>query len=778
MRKPLKLSVLIVVLAVCGWRVAEAADTVTLTGGSMSAYLGDRGGGQLTGDGFYVDGDVFGGAWPIAVSPGGVVDFTGGWSLGSWGNATVNGTPLHGDPSGPGGGRLWIVGSLQAAARPFIAPPPSEFTGGFSAPVTITGTISGYYNANNNQPPLFTVNVIGNGLVSGAYRFIDNASDGHPFYLDNFAASLSVSPLPQPWMYTDVGNVGQKGSASSTRAGGGGDVFTVRSAGANIWGTADSFGYVYQPFDGDGWIFVGRPTLENTSTFAKAGVMMRESLDPSSRHVIFDMRPNGQTEFMARWTPGGETGFIASAPMTFPSGLMLYRNGSIVSAWVPGANGPQKIGETSILMGRRIYVGVAVTSQDPTTLTTSTFDAPSVRNYAFGLPAGWMDSDIGTVGKIGLSSYDAGVFTVRGSGANIWGQADSFHFVNRVMYGPNSQIVARVTGVENTNTFAKAGIMMRLGRQPSPSDAHVVLDVRPTGDIEFMTRSSAGQITSFIAAGYQQAPVWLKLALTSQQTITGSISTDGIHWTVLGATEPDFAQMNAGDGWVTGGLVVASVDQTKLNTSTFDNVTTTLSADPTALPADWFSHDVGAAGQAGAASYEGGVFTVRGAGANIWGTADSFRHLYQAVFDDSVEYQEYPVQHAQVTARVTSQTSTNPFAKAGIMIRDSEAPDSAHVVLDVRPTGDIEFMKRDSTGASTTYIGGTNQSSPVWLKLIRSNTVVTGYVSTDGVAWTLVGTATASLSNTTTQLGPVVTNQDPSALNTATFDHVEVRVPQ
>jgi hypothetical protein len=207
-------------------------------------------------------------------------------------------------------------------------------------------------------------------------------------------------------------------------------------------------------------------------------------------------------------------------------------------------------------------------------------------------------------------------------------------------------------------------------------------------------------------------------------------------------------------------------------------VTIARSSDPTALPTDWLNRDVGVTGQAGSASYEGGVFTVRGAGANIWGTADSFQEVYQQFFDDPIEYQEYPVQHAQVTARVTSQSSTNAFAKAGIMIRDSEAPDSAHVVLDVRPTGDVEFMKRDSTGASTTYIGGINLAMPVWLKLIRSNTVVTGYVSSDGVAWTLVGTATASLSNTSTQLGPVVTSQDPGALNTATFDHVEVRIPQ
>jgi hypothetical protein len=776
MRKPLKLGILIVVLAF-GARRAAAADTVTVTDGFFSSYLGDRGGASLNGDGFHVDGYQDSCCpWPISVSPGGVVDFSGGWNMDSWGNATINGAPLHGDPSGPGAGRLWMVGGFQATAKPFIAPPPSAFTGSLSSPVTITGTVSGYYNSDTTQPPLFTVNVIGNGTASGTYRFIDNG-DGHPFYLDNCCAGLSITPLPLPWAYADIGNVGQKGSASSSRAGSG-DVFTVQSAGSNIWGTADSFGYVYQPFDGDGWIFINRPTLENTSTFAKAGVMMRESLDPSSRHVIFDIRPNGQTEFMARWNPSGDTGFIASAPMTFPTGLLLYRNGSIVSAWVPGNSGPQKVAETSIQMGRKIYVGVAVTSQDPTTLTTSTFNAPNVQNYAFGLPPGWIDSDIGAVGKIGLSSYDAGTFTVRGSGANIWGTSDSFHFLNRILYGPDSQLVARVTSMDNTNTFAKAGIMMRLGRQPAPSDAHVVLDLRPTGDIEFMTRSSSGQTTSFIAAGYQQAPVWLKLALTGQQTITGSISTDGIHWTVLGATEPDFAQMNAGDGWVTGGLVVASIDQTKLNTSTFDNVAITRSADPTALPIDWLNHDVGATGLAGGASYAGGVFTVQGAGANIWGTADSFRQVYEEFFNDPIEYEEYPVQHAQVTARVTSQSSMNPFAKAGIMIRDSGAPDAAHVVLDVRPTGDIEFMKRDSTGAETTYIGGTNQTMPVWLKLIRSNTVVTGYVSSDGVAWTLVGTATANLSNTTTQLGPVVTNQDPSALNTATFDHVEARLPQ
>jgi hypothetical protein len=481
---------------------------------------------------------------------------------------------------------------------------------------------------------------------------------------------------------------------------------------------------------------------------------------------------------MARWNPGGATGYIAGTAAAFPTALALYRNGSIVSAYVVGNGLPQKIAETSILMGRQVYVGVAVTSHDTTTLNTSTFRPPSVRNFAFGLPPGWNDADIGAVGRAGLASYDAGVFTVRGSGADIWGSTDSFHFLSQALWGPDSQIVARVTRVENTDPFAKAGIMMRLGRNPAPSNAFVILDVRPTGDIEFMTRSSNGQSTTFIDGAYQQTPVWLKLALSSQKTITGSISTDGLQWTALGGTEPNFVEMNAGDGWVSGGLVVTSHDTRMVNTSTFDNVATTLGTSPTALPRDWRNRDIGSTGQAGSATYDGGIFTVRGAGADIWGTTDAFQQVYQRFDNNAVEFEEYPVQHAQVTARVTSVTNTNTFAKVGVMIRDSEAPNAAHVILDVRPTGDIEFMARSSTGGPTTYIGGTNLSLPAWVKLVRSGAVVTGYVSSNGITWTSLGNVTTALSDTTTQLGPVVTSHDPGALNTATFDNVEVRIPQ
>jgi hypothetical protein len=59
------------------------------------------------------------------------------------------------------------------------------------------------------------------------------------------------------------------------------------------------------------------------------------------------------------------------------------------------------------------------------------------------------------------------------------------------------------------------------------------------------------------------------------------------------------------------------------------------------------------------------TFVLDGAGADIRGTADAFRFAFRRVIDD-----------AQIVARVVNQTSTHPFAKAGVMLRVSVDPAS------------------------------------------------------------------------------------------------------
>jgi PKD repeat protein len=72
------------------------------------------------------------------------------------------------------------------------------------------------------------------------------------------------------------------------------------------------------------------------------------------------------------------------------------------------------------------------------------------------------------------------------------------------------------------------------------------------------------------------------------------------------------------------------------------------------LPSPWQTQNIGSVGQTGSVSYSNGTFTVGGSGADIWGTADGFRFVFQSVNGDG-----------EIKARVASQTNTDGWAKAG-----------------------------------------------------------------------------------------------------------------
>src|SRR5688500_8497259 len=142
-------------------------------------------------------------------------------------------------------------------------------------------------------------------------------------------------------------------------------------------------------------------------------------------------------------------------------------------------------------LGNLLTVGSTLISSRAAALTFALFVSWCITTYQTGadvvyaqtLPSPWTSKDIGSVGQAGSASESGGVFTVRGAGADIWGTADSFHFVSQPLSG-NGEIVARVTSIQNTNSYAKAGVMIR-GALTAGS-AHVILDVKPGGGVEFM----------------------------------------------------------------------------------------------------------------------------------------------------------------------------------------------------------------------------------------------------------------------------------------------------
>jgi hypothetical protein len=195
--------------------------------------------------------------------------------------------------------------------------------------------------------------------------------------------------------------------------------------------------------------------------------------------------------------------------------------------------------------------------------------------YDFGgaLPPPWKSTDVGNVGRFGTAFFANGAFTVAGSGADIWGTVDSFQFVNRPLAG-NGQVVARVTSQLSQHVFSKAGVMIR--ESLSPSSAQVILDVKPGGGLEFMTRPATGAATMFIAGGVAPPQPWLRLA-RSGNVFTGSVSANGRDWTTVG-----FATVPMAESTVTG-LAVTSHDVIRINVSVFDNVAVTPSTPPTNL---------------------------------------------------------------------------------------------------------------------------------------------------------------------------------------------------
>src|SRR5204863_5430920 len=85
----------------------------------------------------------------------------------------------------------------------------------------------------------------------------------------------------------------------------------------------------------------------------------------------------------------------------------------------------------------------------------------------------------------------------------------------------------------------------------------------------------------------------------------------------------------------------------------------------------------------------------------------------------------------------------------------------------------IEFATRQVAGGSTSWLSGSTQVRPTWLKLTRSGSTVVGSVSADGNTWRIVGSTTLSIGSNAV-IGLVVTSHDAAVLNASTFDNVAV----
>lgn len=179
------------------------------------------------------------------------------------------------------------------------------------------------------------------------------------------------------------------------------------------------------------------------------------------------------------------------------------------------------------------------------------------------LPAPWLSQGVGSVGLEGGAVYSNGVFTVTGSGGDVWGTADAFDFVYMPVSG-DCTITARVASLQNIDAWSKGGVMIRESLAADARNAFIA--VTPGNGVTFQYRSGAGGNTGNNSTTGPNAPYWVKL-VRSGNTFNGYRSPDGTNWIQFGTTTFTMG-VNA-----LLGLALTSHNNSSLCTATFDNVT-------------------------------------------------------------------------------------------------------------------------------------------------------------------------------------------------------------
>jgi regulation of enolase protein 1 (concanavalin A-like superfamily) len=365
------------------------------------------------------------------------------------------------------------------------------------------------------------------------------------------------------------------------------------------------------------------------------------------------------------------------------------------------------------------------------------------------LPSPWVAQDIGAVGVSGTASGSNGTFTVSGAGADVWNTQDALQFVYQPLSGDGA-IVARVATVQPVASWTKTGVMIR--QALTPDAAHAFMIVSAGKGLAFQRRTVEGGISTSTSGIAGAAPTWVRIARAGT-TVTASYSLDGNTWTIVGQ---DTIQLSA-TAYV--GMAVSSHDNTQRATATFDQVSITAAE---TLRPGWQTADIGGVGAAGSAHAAGETFTVAGAGADVWNTADAFRYAYYPLAGDGT-----------IVARVASVEDVAPWTKAGVMLRQSLSPDSAHAFMLVSAGKGLAFQRRTTQGGVSTSTSGGGGVAPFWMKLVRAGQSVSAYASADGASWTLVGQDTIAF---TGQIwaGLGVSSHDTTRAATATFDAVSI----
>ncbi len=183
------------------------------------------------------------------------------------------------------------------------------------------------------------------------------------------------------------------------------ETYTLRGAGEDIYGFEDQFHFAYKELTDSVKIIAKVESLDNADPFAKAGVMIRDTLDANSRNMAVLITPENGVRFQFRTVGEDVTDREFAEGLTTPYWVRLERtSGGLIRAY-HSANGSDwtSFSLKQLSVSAPMYVGLAVTSHNPDVAAQAVFSNVTITGTGSEQP--WKHQDIGLINNSSEQLY-------------------------------------------------------------------------------------------------------------------------------------------------------------------------------------------------------------------------------------------------------------------------------------------------------------------------------------------------------------------------------------
>ena len=235
---------------------------------------------------------------------------------------------------------------------------------------------------------------------------VNSGNQSMPLIYDNTAgvtnseAALTLT-TPRDWTRHGLANLSlwfrgypaSTGSFTEAPVG----TYTMNGAGADIWDTADQFHFAFKTLNGAGSIIARINSVQDTHAWAKAGIMIRETLDAGSKHAFACVSPGNGVAFQGRTGADSASFSTNQADIAAPHWVKLERDAAGNFAVSHSVNGStwQSVANAvpvNIPMSSNVYIGLALTSHDAAQTCEAVFSNVTTTGSVSGQ---WMHLDVG-----------------------------------------------------------------------------------------------------------------------------------------------------------------------------------------------------------------------------------------------------------------------------------------------------------------------------------------------------------------------------------------------